>query len=197
MYHYLKGKLAEKNPAFIVVDCNGVGYEVQISLTTYERIKDAESIKILTHLIVREDAQILFGFASEMEKQLFLMLISVSGVGPNTARVVLSSMEPEEIVSALVNEDVNRIKSVKGIGPKSAQRLIIELKDKAAELLGAGSAEKIVSSDNNVKNEALAALTALGIAPAQAHKVINKVLKTNDLNNLKVEDLIKLALANL
>lgn len=197
MYYYLKGKLAVKNPAFIVVDCGGVGYEVQISLTTFEKIKDQENIAILTHLIVREDAQILFGFANELEKELFLLLISVSGVGPNTARVVLSSMEPNEMIEALVNEDVNRIKSVKGIGPKSAQRLIVELKDKAANLLGSASMEKVASSSNNVKNEALAALSALGIAPSQGTKAINKVLKDKNLNELKVEDLIKLALANL
>ena len=190
MYDYLKGKLVEKTPTYIVVDVSGVGYKVNISLTTYSKIKDEESIKIFTYFAVREDAQILYGFADENERFLFENLISVSGVGTNTARLILSSLTTEEAFDAVVNSKIVVLQGVKGIGGKTAQRIIIDLKDK---LIKSGfEVEKIDDSHNTMKEEALSGLLVLGFGKAAAEKALDKALKSGEVTD--VEGLIKVAL---
>jgi len=190
MYDYLEGKLVEKNPTYIVIDVAGVGYMVNISLTTYSKIKEQENIKIFTHFVVREDAQILFGFADKNERLLFTYLISVSGVGANTARLILSSLTTEEAFDAIVQSKTNILQGVKGIGGKTAQRIIIDLKDK---LIKSGiELEKINETHNTIREEALSGLLILGFNKNSTEKVIDKVLK--DENIVDVEGLIKEAL---
>lgn len=190
MYDYLKGKLVEKNPTHIVIDVNGVGYLVNISLTTYSKIKEKEDLKIFTHFVVREDAQILFGFAEKNERQLFTYLISVSGVGANTARLILSSLTTEETYDAIVQSKANVLQGVKGIGGKTAQRIIIDLKDK---LIKSGiELEKISETHNTMREEALSGLLILGFNKPSAEKVIDKALKDEKI--VDVEGLIKEAL---
>lgn len=190
MYDYLEGKLVEKNPTYIVIDVAGVGYMVNISLTTYSKIKEQENIKIFTHFVVREDAQILFGFADKNERLLFTYLISVSGVGANTARLILSSLTTEEAFDAIVQSKTNILQGVKGIGGKTAQRIIIDLKDK---LIKSGiELEKINETHNTIREEALSGLLILGFNKNSTEKVIDKVLK--DENVVDVEGLIKEAL---
>lgn len=190
MIAFIKGRLIEKFPTYVVIDVNGVGYHILISLNTYSNIGDEESLKLFTQLIVREDAHLLYGFSTESEKRLFQLLISVSGVGASTALMVLSAGEVSEIQDALLSGDVAWFKSVKGIGPKSAQRIIIDLKDKVAK-------ENIESNNltilnNTTKDEALSALVLLGFNRTQADKTITSILKTNP--NIEVEEVIKLAL---
>lgn len=190
MIAFIKGRLIEKFPTYVVIDVNGVGYHILISLNTYSNIGDEESLKLFTQLIVREDAHLLYGFSTESEKRLFQLLISVSGVGASTALMVLSAGEVSEIQDALLSGDVAWFKSVKGIGPKSAQRIIIDLKDKIAK-------ENIESNNltilnNTTKDEALSALVLLGFNRTQADKTITSILKTNP--NIEVEEVIKLAL---
>ena len=190
MYDYLSGKLVEKNPTYIVIDVNGVGYLVNISLTTFSKIKDKENLKIFTYFVVREDAQILFGFADKNERLLFTYLISVSGVGANTARLILSSLSTEETYDAIVQSKANILQAVKGIGGKTAQRIIIDLKDK---LIKSGiELEKINENHNTIREEALSGLLILGFNKLSAEKVIDKALK--DENIVDVEGLIKEAL---
>ncbi|MFK5857099.1 MAG: Holliday junction branch migration protein RuvA [Bacteroidota bacterium] len=190
MYDYLKGKLVEKNPTYIVIDVNGVGYLVNISLTTYSKIKEKEDLKIFTYFVVREDAQILFGFAEKNERLLFTYLISVSGVGANTARLILSSLTTEEAFDAIVQSKTNVLQGVKGIGGKTAQRIIIDLKDK---LIKSGiELEKISETHNTMREEALSGLLILGFNKPSAEKVIDKALKDEKIVN--VEGLIKEAL---
>ena len=180
------------------LDCNGVGYFVNISLYTYSEIENREKVKLFTHLVVREDAQLLYGFFTEIEKNLFLHLISVSGIGPNTARLVLSSMSVQEFQKAIIQGDVRLIQSIKGIGPKSAQRLILELKDKLKKdsLHEEMDSSSIHGNLSVLTEEALAALTMLGFQKAQAEKAIQKATKENPSIHL-VEELIKLSLKNL
>lgn len=190
MYDYLKGKLVEKTPTYVIVDVSGVGYKVNISLTTYSKIKDEESIKIFTYFAVREDAQILYGFADENERFLFENLITVSGVGTNTARLILSSLTTEEAFDAVVNSKTVVLQGVKGIGGKTAQRIIIDLKDK---LIKSGfEVEKIDDSHNTMKEEALSGLLVLGFGKAAAEKALDKALKSGEVTD--VEGLIKVAL---
>jgi holliday junction DNA helicase RuvA len=195
MIAYLKGKLAHKDPTHAIVEVNGVGYHVNISLNTFAEIKDKEDIKLSTYFHVREDAQLLFGFASEAEKQMFQYLISVNGVGPSTALVVLSFLPPSELKSAIVREDAAALQAVKGIGGKTAQRLILELKDK----LKRESAEEIPGNTglvrNTMRHEALSALVTLGIAKQAAEKSIDVVLKKLG-NTITLEELVKHALKN-
>ncbi|QCK14350.1 Holliday junction branch migration protein RuvA [Mangrovivirga cuniculi] len=195
MIAYIKGKLDYKDPAQVVIEAAGVGYRLLISLQTYEAIPDKEDIKLLTYLHIKEDSHTLFGFAQESERVLFLHLISVSGVGPSTALMMLSGMNASEIIDAVVSEDVKTIQRVKGIGAKTAQRLILELKDKlkkeAAELNLGANEEK--SSVSNIRNEALSALTTLGIAKPAAEKNIDLVLKKVG-NTVGLEELIRQAL---
>lgn len=194
MFAYLKGKLAFQDPTFVIIDIQGVGYEVKISLHTFSKIKDKESIQLFTYFHVKEDAQILFGFADQHEKSIFQHLISISGVGPSTGLMVLSSLSPEEVEEAILSEDVRTIQAVKGIGAKTAQRIILELKDKVGKSAASGDLINIPPSGRNaIRNEALAALVTLGINKAAAQKSIEKILKGSS-GDISLEELIKLAL---
>ena len=188
MINHLRGRLIEKNPAYIIVECAGVGYFVNISLHTYAALPDSEQCMILTHFQINEDAHTLFGFAEEEERRLFRNLISVSGVGASTARMILSSMNPAEIHSCILNNDVARLKTVKGIGEKTAQRLVIELKDKLKKY-GPG---KSVVSHLKVKDEAMSALLTLGFGRQAIDKMVDKLL--HEQPEMGVEDLIRNAL---
>ena len=193
MITQLKGLLIEKHPTHLVIDCNGVGYEVNISLHTFGQLKKQDNIKIYTHLQIKEDAHILYGFITELERAVFRLLISVSGIGTSIARTMLSSLTPEEVQNAIVSEDLNRIKSVKGIGLKTAQRLIIELKDKVKNLYGI---EQIhTKSNNTTKEETLSALEVLGYNRRNSEKVIDNLIQSDPESS--VETLIKLALNKL
>jgi Holliday junction DNA helicase RuvA len=193
MIAFLKGKYVQKSPALVLVEVQGVGYEVHISLNTYSRIQDLSEGILYTHLIIREDAHLLFGFHDNAEKDLFQQLISVSGVGASTARVMLSYMKPEEIAGAILRGDTKTLESIKGIGKKSAERLVLELRDK----LSKSTTETNISplKNNTLQQDALNALTALGIARPAAAQAIEKTLKLNP--DLGVEDLIKTALRSL
>ena len=193
MIHHLKGKLVEKNPTNVVVDCNGVGYFVHISLNTFSKLKDEENIFLFTHLQVKEDSHTLFGFKEKSEREIFRLLISVSGIGASTARTMLSSLEPAQIRDAIASGDVATIQSIKGIGAKTAQRVILDLKDKIVKIFGID--EVFVEQNNTNKEEALSALETLGYARKQSEKVLNKLIKENE--DPTVETLIKLALKNL
>jgi Holliday junction DNA helicase RuvA len=195
MYNHFEGKLSVKTPTYAVIDCSGVGYQLNISLNTFSKIPDTGNCKLFAHLAVREDALVLFGFADEEERELFRQLISVSGVGPGTARMILSSMSPSEIVQAIHSGNVAALKSIKGIGEKSAQRIIIDLKGKFAA--GSSSSSPITfSADNKMREEALSALVMLGFAKNVAEKAVDKALKAEG-NAVSVEHLLKLALKNL
>jgi len=193
MYEYFNGKLAYKAPTHVVIDVSGIGYYVHISLYTFSQIKDQENCKLFISFQVREDSHTLYGFATESEKKLFENLISVSGIGPNTGRMILSSNTPDEIQSAIVNGQVALIQKIKGIGPKTAQRLILELQDKLKKQGFESLATPIQSQ--SIPDEALSALVMLGFNKAAAEKVLNVILKTE--TNLSVEDMIKLALKRL
>jgi Holliday junction DNA helicase RuvA len=193
MIAYLKGKLVHKEPTHVIIDVNGIGYQVMISLNTFSEIKDREDIKLFTYLNIREDAHILFGFSNEQEKGMFLNLTSVNGVGPSTALMVLSSMSPNDLKSAIMREDSAALQAIKGIGGKTAQRLILELKDKVKK----EAFDTPVSGgiNNTITKEALTALMTLGISKAAAEKSIEAVLKKSG-NSLSLEELVKLALKN-
>lgn len=194
MIHHLKGQLIEKNPTNIVIDCNGVGYFVHISLHTFSLLStSSEAISIFTHLQVKEDSQTLFGFMEKSERELFRLLISVSGVGASTARTMLSSIEPRQIMEAIAAGDTAKVQSIKGIGVKTAQRIILDLKDKILKVFGEG--EVFVSQSNTNKEEALSALETLGFARKPAEKVIDRIMK--ETTDPTVETIIKLALKNL
>jgi len=196
MIAYLKGKLAHKDPTHVIIDVGGVGYFIHISLSTYSQIKEEESCKLHTYLHVREDAHTLYGFSSLAEKELFLNLTSVSGIGPSIGLMMLSSLSTSEIKTAIINEDVKVIQGVKGIGSKTAQRAILELKDKLRKEGFEPTDEDISSSSNNtLKNEALSALLTLGINKNVAQKSIESVLIKNE-NTINLESLIKKALQN-
>ena len=193
MITQIKGKLVEKNPTYAVVDCNGVGYLMHISLNTYSSLPNDENVLLYTHLSVREDAHTLYGFSNKVEREIFRLLTSVSGVGPSTARTMLSSMTSEEIQQAIASENVKLIQSVKGIGAKTAQRVIVDLKDKILKTFDLD--EVSVVQNNTNKEEALSALEVLGFARKQADKVIGNILK--ETPDASVEKLIKQALKNL
>ena len=193
MITQIKGKLVEKNPTYAVVDCNGVGYLLHISLHTYSSLPDDENVLLYTHLSVREDAHTLYGFFTKVEREIFRLLTSVSGVGPSIARTMLSSMTSEEIQQAIASEDVKTIQSVKGIGAKTAQRVIVDLKDKVLKIFDLD--EVSIAQNNTSKEEALSALEVLGFARKQADKVIGNILK--ETPDASVETLIKQALKNL
>lgn len=192
MYEYIKGILVEATPTFAVVDCGGIGYYINISVNTYSKISAEKAVMLFIHQIVREDAHLLYGFHTKEERVLFRQLISVSGIGANTASVMLSSMTVNEIVGAIQTDNVNAIKSVKGIGLKTAQRVIIELKDKVG---ATGVTGDISFTPNTIKDEALAALVMLGFVKAQASKVLDKIVSGGGVTT--VEELIKLALKQL
>jgi Holliday junction DNA helicase RuvA len=175
MYAYIQGKLVEKHPAYAIIEAHGVGYYLNISLNTYIFLGDTETCRLYTHHVVREDAQLLYGFATEEERDLFRLLISVSGVGPNTARLLLSSMKVAELKSAISSEQVSVLKSIKGIGEKSAQRIIVDLKDKL-EKVGT-IAEKVDETHNTIRMEALSGLITLGFPKKPAEKAVDQVYK--------------------
>lgn len=191
MYAFIDGKISGINPAAVVLNCNGVGFDISISVNTYSIIKDMEACRLFTHLVVREDAMILFGFAGEDERILFRHLISVSGVGAGTARLILSSLTPEELNEAIVSGNVQLLQRVKGIGGKTAQRIIIDLKDKLSR--DPGIREILGSPHNTKKEEALSALSMLGFNKALAGRAIEKILKEEGAS-FSVEQLIKAAL---
>lgn len=192
MLHHIRGKLVEIRPTEAIIDCQGMGYMVNISLHTYSAIAHEKELNLFLHAIYKEDSQTLYGFSSKQERSLFKHLISVSGVGGNTARTILSSLSPSEVIAGISREDVGLLQSVKGIGAKTAQRVIIDLKDKLAPL-----AEEVELSGLNpaVKTEASAALEVLGYTPRQSDRVLAKLLQENP--NLGIEELIKLALKKL
>ena len=193
MIAHLQGKLVEKNPTYTIIECNGIGYFLNISLHTFSKIPDSEAVKLYTYLSVKEDSHTLFGFCDKVEREIFKLLISVSGVGPSIARTMLSSMTPEQIQHAIASEDVAVIQSVKGIGAKTAQRVIIDLKDKIVktyELSGDS-----MQSGNTIKEEALSALEVLGFSRKQVEKLVQKIVQ--ETPDTAVEDIIKRALKNL
>ena len=187
------GRLVEKTPTQVVIDCNGVGYAVNISLHTFSQINDNENIKLYTHLQVREDSHTLFGFNTTIERSIFLLLISVSGIGSSTARMMLSSLEPLQIQRAIISEDLNTIKSIKGIGLKTAQRVLIELKDKMLNLQIEGEIQNF--GNNTIKDEALSALEVLGYTRKQSERILESIIQSAP--DSSVEELIKEALNKL
>jgi Holliday junction DNA helicase RuvA len=196
MIAFLDGKLAYKDPTHVIIDANGVGYEVKISLQTYSKLHDnTEKVKLHTLLIVREDSQTLYGFSESDEKQLFENLISVAGIGPSTAIVMLSSLSSDEIKQAIISEDVRTVQSIKGIGAKTAARTIIELKDKLKkEVVASGENPTVFASQNlTLRSEALTALTTLGIPKTAAEKNVDTILRRSG-GDISLEELIKLAL---
>lgn len=188
MIAQLNGRLIEKAPTEVVLECGGVGYELKISLNTFSTIGNDEHLKLFTKFVVREDAQILYGFAAKEEREMFNHLVSVSGIGPSTAMIMLSSMVPEEIAGAIQNEDVRTIQSVKGIGAKTAQRVIIDLKDKMLKM--SFSSENMFNTNNTSRFDALTALISLGFDKKAAEKAIDKIATGDE----SVEQLIKGAL---
>jgi Holliday junction DNA helicase RuvA len=193
MITHLKGKLVEKNPTHVVIECAGIGYFVNISLNTFSKIADHESILIYTHLQIKEDAHSLFGFADKAEREIFRLLLSVSGIGSSTARTMLSSLTPIQIRDAIASGDVPTIQGIKGIGAKTAQRVILDLKDKVLKIYDLD--EVSPNSNNTNKEEALSALEVLGFLRKHAEKAVDKVLSKD--TTLSAEDIIKLALKNL
>ncbi|MFV9484039.1 Holliday junction DNA helicase subunit RuvA [Gramella sp. Hel_I_59] len=193
MIHHLKGQLIEKNPTYVVIECNGIGYTVNISLHTFSLIPESEAISLYTYLQVKEDSHTLYGFIEKSEREIFKLLISVSGVGTSTARVMLSSLQPKEVINAIATGDVPTIQSVKGIGAKTAQRVILDLKDKVLKVMG--DDEVLMTPNNTNKEEALSALEILGYNRRQAGKVVEKILKDDPEST--VESIIKMALKKL
>lgn len=193
MITHLEGKLVEKNPTDVVIDCNGVGYFINISLHTFSEIPDQENLKLYTYLQVREDSHSLYGFSSKTEREIFKLLISVSGIGSNIARTMLSSLTPDQVKEGIASGDVALIQSIKGIGLKTAQRVIIDLKDKVLKVYGID--ELSLVTNNTHKDEALSALDVLGFNKKQSEKVVERILKTQP--DAQVEQIIKEALKNL
>jgi len=190
MYEYIEGDFIEKSPAHIVVNAGHLAFYIHISLFTYSQVSNLSSGKIYLHFVVREDAQILYGFSGREEREIFRMLISVSGVGANTARLILSSLTPDEITQAILAGNVSLLQSIKGIGAKSAQRIIIDLKDRVGK--GAGIDELFFSKDNTSRDEALSALVALGFPKKTVEKAVTRIL--SEQPELSVEELVKAAL---
>ena len=196
MITHLRGNIIELNPTNLILDCNGIGYYLNISLNTFSKLNTIENndCKILTHLHIREDAHTLFGFFNQEERKIFLMLLSVSGIGASTAMMILSSLNSNEIRMAILKEDLVTLKSIKGIGMKSAQRIIIDLKDKMTDLqLNQG--DVVVQNDNIKRNEALSALETLGFSAKDINKVLDNILSEN--SDLSVEQVIKMSLKRL
>jgi holliday junction DNA helicase RuvA len=194
MIAFVRGHFIHKSPAIVFVDVNGLGYELQISLNTYSQIQHLDKGLLYTHLHIREDAHILFGFAEEAEKELFLQLIAVSGVGAATARMMLSSMKPDELIRAIVQGNTRQLESIKGIGKKSAERIILELKDKFGKMRVPANISPLI--DNTLEQDALNALITLGIPRSSGEQAIQKVLKAEP-NLSSVEDIIKKALKSI
>jgi Holliday junction DNA helicase RuvA len=191
MYEYIEGELVLITPTYIVLDVQGIGYKIIISLQTYTKLADATSAKLNIHQVIREDANLLYGFYDENERHIFRLLINVNGVGPNTALIMLSSLSSEEIRTAIFKEDINTLKGVKGIGLKTAQRIVVDLKDKIATTGASVDLFSKQATDSKQKEEALLALIALGYAKAPAEKVLDKLLE--ETKNYTVQELIKAA----
>ena len=195
MIEYIEGRIVEKNPAYIVIDCGGIGYLIHISLHTYTQLKDFDKIKIFTHQVIREDMHLLYGFAHNNERKMFRHLITVSGVGANTARMILSSLTFADVQKAILSNNVSLLQSIKGIGTKTAQRIIVDLKDKI------GKADVDINGIHipildNVREEAILALSMLGFNKSVSERLIDKIL-TSQTQKYSVEELIKQALKNL
>jgi len=193
MIDYIKGEITRITPTFLTMETGGIGYLINISVTTFSKLDGEKDFKVLVHEVIREDSHQLFGFADSEERDIFRLLISVTGVGANTARMMLSSLSPAEIEKAILGSDVDILKSVKGIGLKTAQRIIVDLKDKLGKHTGSG--EIFTFSDNTKREEALSALVMLGFAKSTVSKVLDKIVREE--KNLTVEDIIKRALKNL
>ncbi|MEZ7497447.1 Holliday junction branch migration protein RuvA [Flavobacterium sp. Arc3] len=193
MIAHLQGKLVEKTPTEVVIDCGGVGYHVNISLHTYSLLPNADFIKLFTHLQIKEDAHTLFGFVEKSEREIFKLLLSVSGIGANIARTMLSSLDPKQITNAIASGDVVTIQSIKGIGSKTAQRVILDLKDKVLKLYDLD--EVSMSQSNTNRDEALSALEVLGFVRKNSEKIIEKIVKEDP--EASVESIIKKALKSL
>jgi Holliday junction DNA helicase RuvA len=193
MIAHIQGKLVEKTPTEVVIDCNGFGYQINISLHTYSLLPNTDFIKLFTHLIIKEDAHSLYGFVEKSEKEIFKMLLTVSGIGAGIARTMLSSLEPKQIIQALASGDVNTIQSIKGIGGKTAQRAILDLKDKVLKIYDLD--EVSMFQNNTNRDEALSALEVLGFVRKTSEKIVDKVISQNP--DATVELIIKQALKNL
>ena len=194
MIAYIDGALVEKSPTHAIIDCGGVGYFLNISLNPYSRLPDKGSLKLHVHEVIREDSRTLFGFADESERQVFRLLISVSGVGASTARMILSALTPQQLSNVILTDDVAALKAVKGIGAKSAQRIIIDLRDKIGK--EEISADFSMPQNNTSREEALSALVMLGFPKNKAAKAVDKTLKSEGAD-ISVEQLVKLSLKNL
>lgn len=192
MLHHLRGSLVEKTPTHVVVECGGLGYLIHISLTTFGQLPDGGEVKLLLHPVYREDAQLLFGFVTELEREVFLMLNSVSGVGAGTARVILSTLRPEEALSLVANGDSGSLQRIKGIGAKTAQRIVVDVRDKAVKL---GASSPSAASGSTARSEALEALLVLGFARPAVEKALAALAA--EQADASVEELIKRALARL
>lgn len=199
MYEYIQGPLVELTPTYAVVEAGGVGYMITISLQTFAEIENAESVRLYVHFAVREDAQVLFGFATKAEREIFRLLISVSGVGGNTARMILSTYAPHELANIISTENAVLLKNVKGLGLKTAQKIIVELKDKIAGIAaaggGAGDMPQAEAPDSETASEAVAALAMLGFGKGASEKVVRAIMK--DSPSLKVEEIVRQALKRL
>ena len=195
MIDYIKGEITELNPTEVTVECNGIGYRILISLQTFSAIERQKETKIYIHHYLREDEELYYGFSTKDERELFRLLIGVSGIGASTARMMLSSLSSEEIRNAIIAEDINRIKSIKGIGTKSAQRLVIELKDKIVKGAGSDTGTLLQTADSSIVEEATTALVLLGFTKANVTKAVNAVLKENP--SASIETIIKASLKKL
>ncbi len=194
MYEFISGKVIEITPSYVVLENSGIGYFINISLTTYEKINKKETVKLYVHQILREDTNTLFGFDDQNERQIFQQLISVSGIGANTARLMLSSLKPDEIIKSIENSDVAAIKSVKGIGLKTAQRVIVDLKDKMGKMASSDATLQFAEK-NPVEEEALSALVMLGFNKKNTEKIIQKIIK--ETPDISVEEMVKLGIKSM
>ena len=190
MITHLNGRLIEKTPTTLIIECGGIGYEVKISLNSFSKIGADEAVKIFTQFVVREDAQLLYGFVEKEEREMFNLLTSVSGIGPNTAMIMLSSLTPNDIAQAITSEDVTTIQGVKGIGQKTAQRVIVDLKDKMLKF--EVSDENVATSNNTIRFDALTALISLGFDKKKAEKALNKVMKEQETVELLIKDALRI-----
>lgn len=196
MIAYLQGKITYKNPSYVYLDIGGLAYHVEISMNTFSQIEAKEEVKLFTHLYIKEDGHYLFGFFEEKERELFRLLISVSGIGPSTAQVILSTMRPDEVITAIVQEQDSQFKLVKGIGAKTAKRIILDLKDKIRKIDFGTADSVLIPGTTNVREEVLSALKGLGINRSKAEPLMNKILQENpELTEL--EDILKLVLKQL
>ncbi|MFM2228968.1 MAG: Holliday junction helicase RuvA [Bacteroidota bacterium] len=193
MIAHIQGKLVEKSPTEVVIDCNGVGYHIHISLHTYGLLPQVETVKLYTYLLIKEDAHSLYGFVEKAERELFKLLLSVSGIGAGIARTMLSSLDPKQIIAAIANGDVGTVQSIKGIGAKTAQRVILDLRDKVLKIHDIGEVSPV--SYNTNRDEALSALEVLGFLRKNTEKVVDKIMK--DQPDATIETIIKQALKNL